>query len=287
MTKSNFKDITGQKFNRLTVIKRVENNKHGNAMWLCQCDCGKILTVSGNSLRNSHTKSCGCLQKEVVTEAGKNKFKDITGQKFGKLTVLKRASNSLTDETRFLCLCDCGNTVIVHKQHLLSGHTKSCGCLKHVKKHGLSDKRLYHIWKGMLKRCYNVKLKEYKHYGGRGISVCEEWLDSIDGMKNFYDWAMANGYDENAKQWDCTIDRIDNNGNYEPNNCRWASIKEQANNKRNNVSVNYKGVIYPSLSSFADAFSIDYNSFQKKYYYSDKSEQAIDLIIKSLVKDLV
>lgn len=169
------------------------------------------------------------------------KFVDLTGQRFGRLTVVERVYSKKGRHTNWLCKCDCGNKTITTKQHLTSNHTKSCGCLKletlnkNRFKHGLCESRLYYIHSSMKDRCYNKNNKRYKNYGIRGIKVCDEWLNKENGFMNFYNWAMENGYRD-----DLTIDRIDVNGNYEPNNCRWATIMQQSNNKSNNHYFIYK-----------------------------------------------
>jgi hypothetical protein len=162
---------------------------------------------------------------------------DLTGERFGKLEVIGYGKTIVQDKKHIryycLCKCDCGKQKLIREDSLKQGDTKSCGCLlltnPSVRKHGLSDTRLYKVFRDMKTRCYNSNSPDYKNYGGRGITICEEWLKDYLSFRN---WAEANGYDENAKKMQCTIDRIDVNGNYEPSNCRWVSSKIQARNKR-------------------------------------------------------
>lgn len=163
------------------------------------------------------------------------------GTRYGLLVAISEAAgrkykNGLS--RHFLCLCDCGNTCTVNLVSLRRGDTKSCGCM--VKKHGMyygedgKKTRIYQTWEDMKSRCRNPNRKGYSNYGGRGIRVCEEWLADFN---TYFAWCKENGYTDSL-----TLDRIDVNGNYEPSNCRWATGKEQCNNKRNNVNIEHDGV---------------------------------------------
>ena len=160
-------------------------------------------------------------------------LKDLKGNRYSRLVVIARAANSKSNQVQWVCRCDCGSKVVVRAASLLNGHTMSCGCYCNEIRaintdqttHGGTHTRLYKIWCGMKDRCRNPNSKIYKHYGGRGVSVCSEWKD----FAAFRDWAMSNGYEDGL-----TIDRIDVNGNYEPSNCRWADKFVQMNNMTSN-----------------------------------------------------
>lgn len=171
---------------------------------------------------------------------------DLTGNKFGKLTVICRKGSNDKGNAMWKCICDCGNVVVVNSNHLRSGNTCSCGCTR-GEKHGLTNTRIYRIWQAMKNRCYNQNVVHFGDYGGRGITVCEEWKNSFSA---FYDWAISNGYSD-----ELTIDRIDFNGNYEPSNCRWVNMKMQNNNTRHNRTITKNGETH-SVSEWAEIIGI-------------------------------
>lgn len=172
-----YEDLTGQKFGRLTVIQRTKNNKYGNLMWLCQCECGKQKIVRGSHLKGKRIQSCGCLAFEIAKE---------------KMI-----------ERNFV--------------------------------HGKKGTKIYAIWKAIKQRCFNPNNAMYHNYGGRGITICEEWKNNFQA---FYDHVSKLPH-FNEKGY--SLDRINNDGNYEPNNVKWSTAKEQANNTRTNVFITFKG----------------------------------------------
>jgi len=191
-----FRDLTNQVIGKLTVLHHIGKDKHGGYVWVCRCECGNIKNIKSGSL-TSTTKSCGCLQKEFISNRNKIDFT----------------------------------------------------------KHKLKSHPIYSIWCNMKTRCNNKNASCYKNYGGRGISVCSEW--SSDFLM-FYNWALNNGWNEGLK-----IDRINNDGNYEPLNCRFVTNKENCNNKSNNIFIYIDGV-RKTATQISEEMNIEYNTVRRR-----------------------
>lgn len=258
-------DLTGKKFNQLTVLgydRKVGNN----AYWHCRCDCGKVFGVRGCNLKPEGTKSCGHKTDSIHI-----------GKKYGRLTVL---SESKTKYGTFVCQCDCGNTTEVFSSNLSRNHTTSCGCYRiEVSKavnttHGMRHTDEYTAWYSMKQRCYDINCEAYKDYGGRGIRVCARWFESFE---NFY----ADMGDKPSKRH--SLDRFpDTNGDYEKSNCRWGTKRQQAQNRRYNVKVTYRGEVMV-LSEFARRFNI---SGTKAYYHHSKNRSPKEILEFYNIKDV-
>lgn len=199
-----------------------------------------------------------------------NKVHDLTGQRFGRLSVIG-ISDTNTRKTYWVCQCDCGNVKEVRSDSLLCGAITSCGCRKKEQdrknltanhSHKKSGTRIYKEWLAMRRRCNNPNDKCYHRWGGRGIKVCDEWDNSF---QNFYDWAIANGYSDNL-----TIDRIDNDGNYEPSNCRWVSNRDQCNNRSSNIKITI-GCATKTLIQWCEIFKLDYRMVHARYHRNNVS----------------
>lgn len=201
-----------------------------------------------------------------------NKKYDITGNKYGYLTVIERDTKTVGERnSKWICKCKCGNLSIVTYGDLKYGHTTSCGCKKyesHNKRHGMTNTRIYRIWSNMKKRCNNPNFAEWEQYGGRGISVCDEWKNNFE---IFYEWAISNGYSD-----DLTLERIDVEKNYEPSNCKWIKLNEQQRNKTNTVFIVENGIKI-SLSELAEKYNIPIKTIQRRYYRNMERKGYVDV----------
>ena len=187
----------------------------------------------------------------------------LSGQTFGRLKVLddfyKKPKNPKGNRIYWHCKCECGNEKYIEEYHLISGKTKSCGCLRKEitkithEKHNKSNSRLYNVWNTIKTRCCCPTNKNYPDYGGRGIEICKEWLD----YQNFYCWAIENGYDENAPRGTYTIERNDVNKGYEPNNCKWINQTSQSYNRRNSIKFVING-IEKALGEWCKIYNVPY-----------------------------
>lgn len=204
-------------------------------------------------------------------------MKDLTMQRFGRLVAIKPVGTDKWGNYRWLCKCDCGNEKIIKSSKLVQGRTRSCGCYrkevstKSLEKHGITTggkPRTFIIWGGMKARCYNSDNSSYKSYGARGITVCKEWLI----YKNFHNWAINNGYSDELE-----IDRIDNNGNYEPSNCRWVSKNFNRKHQRKTRWITI-GKTTDSINGWCKKYNI--NKWEA-YKYLNKSEESFKRFIRS------
>lgn len=258
---SRIRNLTGQRFGRLMVIGQDgKRDKAGSVMWDCSCSCGKTVIVSSGNLVRGNTSSCGCARVDYREHAHSVglKRKDLVGKRFGKLVVV---SFDRTCEERhrtfWNCVCDCGEKKSIRGDSLKSGKVVSCGCYGTSRiglvnrSHGFSQTRLYNKYQQMLKRCYSSDSVEYSNYGGRGIYVCDRWL----GASGFLSFLEDMGECPEGK----SIDRINNEGPYSPDNCRWASKKEQARNRRGNVFLEYNGE-RKCMSEWCELFNLPYQA---------------------------
>ena len=248
-------DLVGKKIGKLTIMKRLPMKK-SYVEYECLCDCG-------NTIIKAHSNLVSTVGEKCCSNCKTPKVEDISGKRFGRLTAIKYIGKSKGKQTLWECKCDCGNIAIAHHQNLKSGHTSSCGCYnsevasEREKEHGQSGTRLYNIWHDMIYRCYNGNHRSYKDYGGKGIIVCNEWKDDFEAFRN---WAIENGYKENL-----SIDRIDSDKNYCPENCRWATDIQQANNTSRNLIFTVDGCT-DTLANLCRKYNIPYTLAHSRIY---------------------
>lgn len=242
MTKAT--DITGKVYGRLTVLHRAGSDKEGKATWAVRCECGTEKVVRGKHLRLKAILSCGCLSAETTAAMRK---RDLAGQKFGRLLALESTNKRVRGCIVWKFKCDCGGEIDLPSHSVTTGNTKSCGCLQPETvtnqnlKHGMSGTPTYIAWNNMRRRCEDPTSEFFHRYGGRGISICDRW-------HTFENFLADMGVRPEGRY---SIERVDNNGNYEPSNCVWASDLHQSLNKSNTIFVDYFGEAVPLMVACA------------------------------------
>lgn len=254
-----FIDMTGLKFGDWKVIEFAGRGRNKKPVWRCECSCGSINVIEGSQLRRGISKSCGHAKKTANI-----------GRRFGRLVIISRVRTSRTGNVvRYLCKCDCGNEKEQWMSSLKAG-VDSCGCLTKEKlknrltKHGMAHTRQYKAWAAMKDRCLNNKNQAFPHYGGRGIAVCDRWMESFD---NFI-------CDMGQRPAGMTLERVDNDKGYEPGNCIWATRKSQQRNRRANVKIEYKGKIV-CLSELEEITGVRAATIRARMLRGASAEEAV------------
>lgn len=261
----------GTRFGKLVIAGEPERIKIPNALgWYyyypCQCDCGTLKKIKSQPLLSGVTKSCRCLYKEAAKN--RKSYIDLTGQRFGRLIALTRIAIN-GKPGRWLCQCDCGNQTEVAVNQLKSARTKSCGCLRLDinKTHDGHKDPEYAIWSAIKSRCYNPKNKAYLNYGGRGIAMSNRWLYSFENFITDMGKRPSSKY---------SIERKDNDGNYDANNCKWATRDEQNRNSRHNVWITY-GDETLCLKDWADKIGLHAGTLRSRLKKGWPVEKALTL----------
>lgn len=233
-----FEEFIGKKFGKLTITAFDSLKKNSTPVFAVDCECGSTFLKCGlDRLESGKTKDCGCSKRNT----------NLIGKKFGRLLVIEKTDKRIRRSTVWKCQCDCGNEIEVSSHDLIV--RKSCGCIMKEKEHFATHESIHRVWNTMIERCYNPNKNQFYLYGGRGIKVCKEWLcdnGNVKAFSNFYEWAIKNGYKDEVLSNGInkyTIDRIDSDGDYCPENCRWITNKEQQNNKRADKLFTYNGEI--------------------------------------------
>lgn len=255
-------DLTCKVFGHLTVLKK--SDKRGNGVfYVCFCaNCGNTKDIQATKLRSGWSTTCGCSK---VTP-------DLSGQAFGRLSVINRADNK-GGQVQWNCLCQCGGSITVSGANLRSGNTASCGCLrrevsvelgKSTKRHGMESTPTYRSWTSMKVRCSDKNHISFKNYGGRGITVCDSWL--------IFDNFLA---DMGVRPDGTTLDRKDTNGNYEPSNCRWASAVVQHRNTRLNKFFEFNGENI-TLAEISERYGVNISTLRARVRARWSIEDAVN-----------
>ena len=265
------KDLTGEKFGEYTVLKKSCNKKYH---WECTCSCGANKTVSTSNLINGKSTRCkSCASRGMRAEH--------TGKQFGEWKVLDFSHTDSYECTNWKCACSCGIIKTVRSTDLLSGKSTKCvSCARKTstcKKHGMRDTSIYRTWKSMRSRVLNKNRPDYKNYGGRGITICDRWMDEIDGFMHFYEDMGERPPNKTS------LDRIDVNRGYSPENCRWADWKTQANNRRGSFFLKY-GITVEDIASKVGCALNTVRLHVSGYKLSRVFGKAIDIIISDYTR---
>lgn len=290
---------------QLRKVKNKRNKVKARNIRIFECictRCGNTCLANERSLREKGKHSCGCLERDTREKLKRDHIKDITGWKIDMLTAKYRV-NTKNDKNygKWYFECECGRGLFTTKSRLITGKRKhpysilSCGCMtsqmrsagviRSHNSHGMYNTNLYAVYQAMISRCYKPYNQRYSNYGGRGITVCDEWLGD-NGFIAFKDWAYANGYYDQPKDTPrkdrLTIDRIDNDGPYAPWNCRWVTNKVQSNNKSTNRHIRYNGEIY-TFSQFRNLFGIKDQVYMHEYVNKHREGKSLDLMVWNFI----
>ena len=275
--------LPGDRYGQLTIVSEAERSVTASGRYRrafnCRCDCGQTITVDLGNLRSGHSASCGC----VKHRESPSRFKVMTGERFGRLVVISEAPTVVHGgqiRRQFKCQCDCGAVTTVSLTHLRSSHTTSCGCYRAENldrsTHGMTATRTYAAWTDMKTRCTNAASTSYQHYGAREITICQRWMDSfeafLEDMGECPDDALS-------------LDRIDNNGDYSKENCRWATWHEQARNRRNNHLITCDGRTQ-CIAAWSEETGIPSSTISNRLKTGCSAEEALRVKLVTLRDDL-
>lgn len=247
----------------LIVTGLSHKDKYSHKYWKCYCECGKEVTVHYGNLNNGRSQSCGCARSKPTH--------DLTGKVFGRWTIVDFSHRDNDSNPFWNAICSCGTVRKVEGSSIFSGKSRSCGCLQRdsVTTHGRSESLIYQVWGGMVGRCHNKKDPSYYRYGGRGITVCDRWRDSFE---NFLE-------DMGEKPEGMSIDRINNNSCYCPENTRWATPTEQQRNRNCNKMLTFNGKTQ-TLAGWAEELNIKYPTLASRIRSGWPLEKALDSYVR-------